>query len=194
VKKPRFGGAFSLRDNTCMPHLFEPAASGRSKCRGCRQPLAKGELRFGESLPNPFGEGEVMHWFHPRCAAYTSEPVLEALQAAGDVADREALESIARAGIERNRLQRIDGAERASTGQAKCRQCHEPIEKGSWRVRLVFHDEGALSPGGFIHLACGQAYFEIGDIAAPLLHFSVTLAEHERAALRMELERGDDEL
>jgi hypothetical protein len=191
VKRPRFGGAFSLRDNARMPHLFEPAASGRSKCRGCRQPLAKGELRFGESLPNPFGEGEVMHWFHPRCAAYKRpEPVLEALRIASDVADGEALEGIARASIERSRLQRIDGAERAPTGQAKCRQCHEPIEKGTWRVRLVFHDEGTLSPGGFIHLACRQAYFETVDIAAPLLHFSTTLAEHERETLRMELERG----
>ena len=42
-----------------MPHVFEPAATGRSKCRGCKQPLGKGELRFGEGLPNPFGEGEV---------------------------------------------------------------------------------------------------------------------------------------
>jgi len=180
-----------LRDNARMPHLFEPAASGRSKCRGCREPLAKGELRFGESLPNPFGEGEVMHWFHPRCAAYRRpEPILEALQAASDVPDREDLERIARTGVERHRLQRIDGAERAPTGQAKCRQCHDPIEKGTWRVRLVFHDEGTLSPGGFIHLACGQAYFETVDIAAPLLHFSTTLAEHERETLRMELERG----
>jgi hypothetical protein len=173
-----------------MPHLFEPAASGRSKCRGCRKPLAKGELRFGESLPNPFGEGEVTHWFHPRCAAYKRpEPVLAALQAAIDVADREALERIARDSVERNRLQRIDGAERAPTGQAKCRQCHEAIAKGSWRVRLVFHDEGTPSPGGFIHLACRQAYFETADIAAPLLHFSGALADDEREALRMELER-----
>ena len=174
-----------------MPHLFEPAASGRSKCRGCGQPLAKGELRFGESLPNPFGEGEVTHWFHPRCAVYKRpEPMVEALQAAGDVADREALEGIARAGIEHNRLRRIDGAERAPSGQAKCRQCHEAIEKGTWRVRLVFHDEGTLSPGGFIHLACRQAYFDTADITAPVLHFSPTLAEHEREALRVELDRG----
>ena len=55
-----------------MPHVFEEASSGRSKCRGCGVPIAKGELRFGERLPNPFGEGEVTHWFHPMCAAWKS--------------------------------------------------------------------------------------------------------------------------
>ena len=63
-----------------VPHLFEPAASGRSKCRGCGQPIKRGELRFGECLPNLFGEGETTLWFHPLCAAYKRpQPVLEAL-------------------------------------------------------------------------------------------------------------------
>ena len=30
----------------------------------------RGELRFGERLPNPFAEGEMTVWFHPLCAAY----------------------------------------------------------------------------------------------------------------------------
>jgi Poly(ADP-ribose) polymerase and DNA-Ligase Zn-finger region len=53
-----------------VAHLFELAASGRSKCRGCNQPIRRGELRFGERLPNPFGGGEMTLWFHPLCAAY----------------------------------------------------------------------------------------------------------------------------
>lgn len=169
-----------------MPHVFEPAATGRSKCRGCKQPLAKGELRFGESLPNPFGEGEVTHWFHPACAAYKRPDVLlEALAGAGGaVPEGERLERIARASLAAPRLARIDGAERSPTGQAKCRHCHEPIAKGGWRVRLVFHEEGNFSPGGFIHLACRQAYFETGDILEQVLHFSPALPEDERAALR----------
>lgn len=169
-----------------MPHVFEPATTGRSKCRGCKQPLAKGELRFGESLPNPFGEGEVTHWFHPACAAYKRpDVVLEAL-AVGPLADHERLERNARASLAAHRLPRIDGAERAPTGQAKCRQCHEPIGKGGWRVRLVVHEEGNFAPGGFLHLACRQAYFETSDILEQVLHFSPALPAQEREALRAE--------
>jgi hypothetical protein len=169
-----------------VPHTFEPAATGRSKCRGCKQPIAKGELRFGESLPNAFGEGEVTHWFHPACAAYKRpEPLLEGLGAAqGSIAEREALERVARATLAHQRLSRIDGAEVSPTGQAKCRHCHAAIEKGSWRLRLVFHEEGTFSPGGFMHLGCRGAYFEIDDILEHVLHFSPALAEPEREALR----------
>jgi len=168
-----------------MPHVFESATTNRSKCRGCKQAIAKGELRFGESLPNQFGEGEVTHWFHPACAAYKRpEPLLEALLSAADVPGREALESHARASLAQHRLPRIDGAERSPTGQAKCRQCREPIEKGAWRIRLVFHEEGTFSPGGFIHLVCRAAYFETGDIVEQVLHFSPALAEADREELK----------
>lgn len=174
-----------------MPHVFEPAASGRAKCRGCGQPLAKGEVRFGEKLANPFAEGEMTHWFHPLCAAYKRpDALLEGLAAAeGEVIGRDDLERRARATLEKARLTRIDGAERSPSGQAKCRQCREAIEKGVWRVRLVFHEEGTFSPGGFIHLACREAYFETAAIAEPLLHFSAALSEEDRAALAAELAR-----
>src|SRR4051812_43675167 len=99
-----------------MPHVFQPAATGRAKCRGCKQPLAKGELRFGESLPNPFGDGEVMHWFHPLCAAYKRpEPLLEALGTHA-VAEAASLEPVARAAMAHPKLQRIDGAEISPSG------------------------------------------------------------------------------
>ncbi len=176
-----------------MAHVFEPAATGRSKCRGCRQALQKGELRFGERLPNPFGEGEVTHWFHPMCAAYKRPDVLlEGLAgAATEVAGREPLERAARLALARHRLQRIDGAEISPTGQARCRNCKELIERGGWRIRLVFHEEGNFSPGGYIHLDCREAYFESPDILDPLLHFSPALTGQEREALRDALGRED---
>ena len=31
-----------------MAHVFESAPTGRAKCRGCGQPIGKGEIRFGE--------------------------------------------------------------------------------------------------------------------------------------------------
>jgi hypothetical protein len=171
---------------TGVPHVFEPAASGRSKCRGCARTIERGELRFGERLPNPFAEGEMTIWFHPACAAYKRpEPLLEALGETGaNVPDRESLERAARASRAHRRLPRIDGAERSPGAQAKCRSCREPIARGSWRIRLVFYEEGRFAPGGFVHLDCCKAYFETDDILDRLLHFSRDLSQSEREELR----------
>jgi hypothetical protein len=167
-----------------MPHVFEPAPTGRAKCRGCGAAIARGELRFGERLPNPFAEGEMTLWFHPLCAAYKRpEAVLQALAETPAVAEAALLELAARGSAAHRRLPRIDGAERAPSGQAKCRHCKQKIERGAWRVRLVFFEEGRFMPGGFVHLDCRNAYFERDDILAPLLHFSTKLGEEERREL-----------
>jgi hypothetical protein len=172
-----------------MSHVFEVAPTGRAKCRGCNQALARGEIRFGERLANPFAEGEMTLWFHPRCAAFKRpEPLLEALpQAPESLPERAELERVARAGLTHRRRPRIDGAERAPSGQAKCRSCREPIAKGTWRIRLVFYEEGRFSPGGFVHLACRAAYFETSDLWEPLAHFSADLGEDERKELEGEV-------
>lgn len=173
-----------------MSHVFEAASSGRAKCRGCGQAIARGELRFGERLPNPFADGEMTAWFHPLCAAYKRpEPLLQTLEAGpGDLPDRDALERAARHSLAHRRLPRIDGAERAPGGQAKCRHCREPIHKGSWRIRLVFYEEGRFVPGGFVHLACSRDYFETGEILDRLFHFSPALEDAEREELRQACE------
>jgi hypothetical protein len=173
-----------------VTHVFEAAPTGRAKCRGCGKPIDKGTIRFGERIPNPFAEGEATLWFHPLCGAYKRpEAMLEALEqnrAAAPEAD--ALERAARGNAAQRRLQRIDGAERSPTGQAKCRHCHEPIAKGDWRLRLVFYEEGRFSPSGFVHLRCREPYFETKDVLAPALHFSPGLSEDDRAELRRTLE------
>ena len=171
-------------------HVFEPAASGRSKCRGCGRALEKGEIRFGERMANPFAEGtELTLWFHPMCAAYKRpESMLEALEQVAEVADREALGAAAKASSARPRLPRIDGAERAK-GQASCRHCREPIARGAWRIRLAFFEEGRFNPGGFIHVACGAAYFETADIVERVLHFSRDLGADDRDALTQSFTR-----
>lgn len=168
-----------------MPNVFEPAASGRSKCRGCSRPIARGELRFGERLPNPFADGEMTIWFHPVCAAYKRpEPLLQALAEAQDlIADRDLLERAARGQLAHRRLPRINGVERAPSGQAKCRSCREPIDKGLWRIRLTIYEEGLFSAAGFIHITCRKAYFETSDMLEPLLHFSPSLNEEDRREL-----------
>jgi hypothetical protein len=174
-----------LRYPARMAHVFEAASSGRAKCRACGGPLVKGELRFGERLPNSYGEGEMTVWFHPLCAAYRRpEAVLAALAEAPEgVTDRAALEKAASGSSAHRRLPRIDGAERAPSGQAKCRHCKERIDKGAWRIRLAFFEEGRSMPGGYVHLDCRKAYFEDHEVRDPVLHFSPGLAEDERMEL-----------
>ncbi len=174
-----------------MSHLFEPASSSRAKCRGCGQPIQRGELRFGERLPNPFADGEMTLWFHPVCAAYKRpEPLLQALEETPQsVPDREQLEHAARESLAHRRLPRIDGAEQAPSGQAKCRSCRQAIPRGGWRIRLVFFEEGRFAPGGFVHLDCCKAYFETADVLGQVLHFSSHLTEQEREDLRCAYEK-----
>jgi hypothetical protein len=112
--------------------------------------------------------------------------MLEALpQAPEGVGDRDALERAARGNARHRRLPRISGAERSPSSQAKCRSCHEPIEKGTWRIRLVFFEEGRFTPSGFIHLTCRGNYFETEEgLLEPALHFSHALSEEDRRELQ----------
>jgi hypothetical protein len=125
-------------------------------------------------------------WFHPACAAWKRpEPFLQALeQTTEKLPERERLEGAARNSLAHRRLPRIDGAERAKSGQARCRSCGETIGRGSWRIRLVFHQDGQFSAGGFVHLHCRKQYFETDDVMDQLLHFSPDLSADEREELR----------
>lgn len=170
-------------------HLLEPAASGRAKCRGCGKTIAKGELRFGERVPNPFvEEGDMALWFHLPCGAFKRpEPLLEALGAAVATVERkEWLTAQARRGLAHRRLPRIDGAQRAPSGRATCRSCREAIRKGAWRIRLVFFEQGRFEPSGYIHPRCAKGYFETDDVLARVRHFS-TLSEAELAEVGRQL-------
>lgn len=173
-----------------MPHVIEPAATARSKCRGCGERIASGVLRFGESLPNPFAEGETTHWFHLDCAAFKRpEPLLETLEARSEPLEGALdLKAAARRGIEHRRLPRVSGAERAASGRAQCRSCKLAIEKGAWRIPLVFYEEGRFSPAGYIHVPCAQAYFETTDLLPRLKRFSPGLSEGDLKELEAELQ------
>ena len=166
-----------------MSHVFEPAPTGRAKCRGCGQAIDKGVLRFGEHVPNQYGEGEATLWFHPRCAAFKRpEAFLETLSPAID--DHAELERIAKASALHKRVPRVDGAERASSGQAACRPCREKIEKGAWRIRLSIYDEGRFAAAGFLHMGCRPAYFEDHDVLEAVLFFSPKLSDADREELK----------
>ena len=177
-----------------MPSTIEPAASGRAKCRGCGEKIAKDELRLGARLPNPFDEeNELTLWFHLPCGAYKRpEPFLEAAKTFdGEIERREWLVERAGLGTKFHRLTRIDGAHRASTGRAKCRHCKEAIEKSSVRIALTYYDEeqGRLEPAGFIHPKCARAYFEVSEVEVPhvverVRHFDPSLAEEDLGELQ----------
>ncbi|GJM45392.1 MAG: hypothetical protein DHS20C21_22340 [Gemmatimonadota bacterium] len=157
-----------------MAHTFERAPTSRAKCRGCDGKIEKDTVRFGERLPNPYGEGEMTLWFHPPCAAHKRpEPFLEALPDSEfpvDAAD--ALEQIARTGLACRRLPRLNGAERSPTARARCRSCRELIAKDTWRVALVFFEEGRFEASGYIHAGCVTEYFETPDVVERVRHFS----------------------
>lgn len=169
-----------------VDHVIEPATSGRAKCRGCGKNIAKGVVRFGERVDNPFGDGKTTLWFHLPCAAYKRpEPFLEALGATtAPLEEHGHLEATARMGTEHRRLPRVDGVERASTGRAACRCCREAIAKGTLRIRLVFFQDGRFDPGGFIHVHCAEAHLGTADILERLRQFSPALTPNDIAELR----------
>ena len=170
-----------------MPHVIEPAPSGRASCRGCGTKIPKDALRFGERLPNPYAElegGEMTHWFHLLCAAYRRpEPLLETLADAAIVPDVDALKAHAQLGVTHRRLPRISTAGRASTGRAACRACKEPIAKDTWRIALVYYEDGRFVPSGFIHASCVQPYIETTEIMDRVKHFSPGLSDGDLAEL-----------
>jgi hypothetical protein len=170
-----------------MTHVIEIATSGRSRCRGCERKIAKSDLRFGEREPNPFGDGETTLWFHLRCAAFKRpQQFLEALENTPSAESAE-LRTIAEQGIRHRRLVRVDGAERAPTSRASCRSCREPIERGSWRIPLVFFEAYRFERSGFVHAGCAAAYFETADILDRVHWFTPDLDAAELAELAQAL-------
>lgn len=165
-----------------MSHLIERAPTGRAKCRGCEGKIAAGEVRFGEQLPNPYAEGEnvlMTHWFHLACAAFRRpEAFLDGIATAElEIPDRAALEHEATLGVAHRRLPRVSKAERAPTGRATCRACKTLIEKDTWRIALVFYEDGRFVASGYIHTKCVKDYLESTEIAPRLKHFSPELSD-----------------
>lgn len=175
----------SARFNFVVTHVIEPAASGRASCRGCGEKLAKGELRFGERVENPFGEGEATYWFHPLCAAcMRPEPLLQALSVdAPALSDVERLRELAQGGTKHRRLPRLMRAERATSARARCRSCRESIGKGDWRLALAMFEDGRMTPIGFIHVPCAEPYFGTREVMDRVMLLSRGLSESDREEL-----------
>src|SRR5690606_19289008 len=143
-----------------MGDVFETAASGRAKCRGCGQKIDKGDLRYGEAVPNAFGAGESRHWFHLACGAQRrSESFLAALDGyEGELPNQAELRRWAELGVAHPRWCCFARVERAASGRARCRHCQENIAKDSLRVVVEWVEDGMVSGAGFVHVGCAGAY------------------------------------
>jgi hypothetical protein len=134
----------------------------------------------------------MTHWFHVVCAAFKRpEPFMAALQNADPppaLEHRESLEREARLGLTHRRATRVDAASRAPSSRATCRACKAKIEKGAWRVGLVWYEDGRFVPAGFIHIACVPSYLETTDIMARLRFGSKDLTPEDWAELEVALQ------
>jgi hypothetical protein len=168
-----------------MSDVIERASSGRAKCRGCGRAIAKGELRFGEALPNPYGEGDATYWFHPVCAAcMRPEKWLAASKTWPEtVPDADWLEHAAELGIAHPHLPKLVRAERAPSGRARCQQCREPIEKGAWRIDLQVFEEGRFGAAGSIHASCAEAHFGTADLVDRIRRLTPGLSDDDAAEI-----------
>lgn len=164
-----------------MAHVLEIAKSGRSTCRGCREKIDKGVLRFGEEVPNQFSEegGTTFRWWHLACAAAKGKlanEVRDALKSyPGEVPDRAKLDAV----IAGNLHADYPYAERAPNGRARCRVCGNPVEKGTLRVafeRVVETGMGVQRGAGYVHSTCTLGFDEAKKLGLEAL--SAALREH----------------
>ncbi len=138
--------------------VIERASSGRAKCRACSQAIAKGEERFGEALPNAYGEGESLFWFHLRCAACCRpESLLTALdQGQGPAAPAEAEELRA---LARGRRGAAAFEQNFAGGAGFVGSRALPVlsgidRAGAWRLALQMFEEGrSIRSGRFTRAA-----------------------------------------
>ena len=145
----------------------------------------------------------MTHWFHLPCAAFRRpEAFLEALDAPGApgapgasteaIDNRETLLHEARLGVAHRRLPRVSTAERAPTGRATCRACKALIDKGAWRLALVYYEDGRFVPSGFMHVRCAATYLETTAILPRVAHFSPALSAADLDAIDVEAVEGPD--
>jgi hypothetical protein len=141
---------------------IEVSPSGRAACRGCKKPVAKGELRFAESYSLPGGDEGFRYW-HLTCAAQKVGGHLKTALAAyaGDVPDRADLEAMIAKGPKKAQDRPLPHVDRAPTSRAKCMVCDEAIEKDSYRVCVERELEIGMSVtrgAGYLHPKCTSAW------------------------------------
>jgi hypothetical protein len=178
-----------------MAHIIEVAKSGRASCRTCKKPIAKGELRFGEEVPNQFAAGEMTHqWHHLECAAKKKPgPLKAALETTTvDVPNKDALLATIADAAKHVKPSTFPYAERAPTGRSTCMQCSEAIPKGELRVAVEREvDTGSFvtKGAGYLHARCALEHesVEVDPFFTTLKANSSSLEAADFDALKAEL-------
>jgi poly [ADP-ribose] polymerase len=160
-----------------MATLIEEAKSGRASCRTCRKAIGKGELRLGVETQTQFSDTPSMQWHHLACAAAKLPDELKAALAdyPGEVPNRAELDAAMDAAAKKASAKPagFPYVDRAPTGRAKCMQCEQPIEKGSFRVAVERELEiggNVTRSAGYLHPACvGENLGKIGGSLGELL-------------------------
>lgn len=148
-----------------MAHVIEIAKSGRAACRSCRQPIPKGELRFGEETVNTFSEGDTtFRWHHLKCAASKLADELGATLASfeGEIPNRAEIDELMQKAVA-SKPPPFPHADIAPTGRAKCLGCGEGLAKGAVRVvieREISRGMATAKGAGYLHPKCAAAYVE----------------------------------
>ena len=186
-----------------MAHTIEVAKSGRSQCRGCRNKIEKGVLRFGEEVPNMFSEegGTTFRWYHLECAAKgkLANEVRDALKTwTGEVPKRDELDKL----IAEHLHADYPYAERAANGRAKCRVCDATIPKGDIRVafeRVVETQMGLQRGPGYMHSTCTLGYKDAAEMGKDALQkalaeHSIHLNDADKSQLAKDVEASESKL
>ncbi|TMQ27552.1 MAG: hypothetical protein E6J90_02365 [Deltaproteobacteria bacterium] len=144
-----------------MANVIEEAKSGRASCRTCRKPIAKGELRLGVETQTQFSDTPSLQWHHLPCAAGKLADELKAALAdyPGEVPNRAELDAAMEQASKKAAAKPAAHpfADHAPTGRAKCMQCEQPIDKGSFRIAVERELEigGSATRGtGYLHPRC----------------------------------------
>ncbi len=138
--------------------MIEAATSGRSTCKGCKKPIANGELRYGDQVPGNF-DGMMTFWYHLPCAVKSRPEQLRDVLAKykKPLPNRDELVgSLAGASVAA-RAGRMKAVERAPTGRASCQHCRVVIAKDTIRVAVWTH-EMPIGGTGFLHAACAGSW------------------------------------
>ena len=55
------------QEESQKPFAVERAKTGRAKCKKCKCPIDKDNVRIAKIMRNPFGEGTMKAWHHITC-------------------------------------------------------------------------------------------------------------------------------
>jgi Poly(ADP-ribose) polymerase and DNA-Ligase Zn-finger region len=150
-----------------MGDVIEVSPSGRARCRGCKEAIPKGEVRFGELYDSAFTGGEALRYWHLTCAAGKLPGKVRAALAATDIAipnRAEVDEALRGGGKKGGGSAQLPNASVAPTGRARCLQCDEPVPKGALRVAVERETETPMGmtvkAAGYLHLECALTWAE----------------------------------